>query len=82
MVLWLVEDGVPRCAPLPSSNLAPFGRGGHARGREVCCGGPGSALSVGYAPDSAWVEGSSAVDEPGECGTLGRDNQRREPGSF
>ena len=24
--VWLVEDGVPRCAPLPSSNLVTFGR--------------------------------------------------------
>ena len=24
--VWLAEDGVPRCAPLPSSNLVPFGR--------------------------------------------------------
>ena len=27
---------------------------------------PGSALSGGYAPDSAKAEGSSIVDEPGE----------------
>ena len=26
MAVWLPEDGVPRCAPLPSSNLVPFGR--------------------------------------------------------
>ena len=51
----LTEDGVPRCAPLPGSNLVPFGR----------CGG--SALSGEYAPDSAKAEGSSIVDEPGEC---------------
>ena len=24
--VWLAEDGVPRCAPLPSPNLVPFGR--------------------------------------------------------
>ena len=38
----------------------------HARGREHCRGGSGSALSGGYAPDSAKAEGSSIVDEPGE----------------
>ena len=35
------------------------------RGRENCGGEPGSALSGGYAPDSAKAEGSSIVDEPG-----------------
>ena len=30
----------------------------HARGREHCRGEPGSALSGGYAPDSAKAEGS------------------------
>ena len=39
----------------------------HARGREHCRGEPGSALSGGYAQDSAKAEGSSIVDEPGEC---------------
>ena len=39
----------------------------HARGREHCRGEPGSALSGGYVPDSAKAEGSSSVDEPGEC---------------
>ena len=38
----------------------------HARGREYCRGESGSALSGGYAPDSAKAEGSSIVDEPGE----------------
>ena len=38
----------------------------HARGRENCRGEPGSALSGGYAPDSAKAEGSSIVDESGE----------------
>ena len=38
----------------------------HARGREHCRGELGSALSGGYAPDSANAEGSSIVDEPGE----------------
>ena len=40
--------------------------GWHARGREHCRGEPGSALSGGYAPDSAKAEGSSIVDEPRE----------------
>ena len=31
MAVWLVEDGVPRAAPLPNSNLAPFGRCGGTR---------------------------------------------------
>ena len=39
----------------------------HARGREHRRGEPGSALSGGYTPDSAKVEGSPIVDEPGEC---------------
>ena len=38
----------------------------HARGREHCRGETGSALSGGYASDSAKAEGSSIVDEPGE----------------
>ena len=40
----------------------------YMRGREQHCrrGEPGSALSGGYAPDSAKAEGSSIVDEPGE----------------
>ena len=40
--------------------------GGGTRGREHCRGEPGSALSGGYASDSAKAEGSSIVDEPGE----------------
>ena len=39
----------------------------HARGRETCRGDSGSALLGGYAPDSAMAEGSSVVDESGEC---------------
>ena len=65
-MVWLAEDGVPRCVPLPSSNLAPFGRVRHSRGREHCRGDPGSALSGGYAPDSAKAEGSLIINEPGE----------------
>ena len=65
--VWLAEDGVPRCSPLPCSNLVPFGRWRHARGREHCRGEPVSARSGGYAPDSTRAGGSSIVDEPGEC---------------
>ena len=39
----------------------------HARGREYCRGESGSALSGGYVPHSAEADGSSIVDEPGEC---------------
>ena len=45
----------------------PSGGWRYARGREHCRGEPGSALSGGYAPDSAKAEGSSIIDEPGEC---------------
>ena len=57
----------PVCAPLPSPNLVPFGRWRHAKGREHCREEPGIALSGGYATNSARAEGSSIVDEPGEC---------------
>ena len=80
--VWLVEDGAPRCAPLPSSNLVPIERWPHAKGREHCRGVPGSALSGRYAPDSARAEGSSIVDEPGKYITPVRENQSREPGGF
>ena len=65
----MVESGIPRCAPLPSSNLDALQEvWRHAKGREHCCRGePGSTLSSGYAPDSAKAEGSSIIDEPGEC---------------
>ena len=66
-VVLSVEVGVPRCAPLPSSNLVHFGRWWPARGREHCRVEPGSALSGGYAPESARAVGSSIVDEPEEC---------------
>ena len=46
--------------------LVYFGGGWHARGRERCRGEPGSALSDGYAPDSARAKGSSVFDEPAE----------------
>ena len=46
---------------------APREVGRHARGREYCRGESGSALSGGYAPDSVKTDGSSIVDESGEC---------------
>ena len=39
----------------------------HARGREHRRGESGSPLSGGHAPDLAKAEGSSIVDERGEC---------------
>ena len=45
--------------PLPSSNLVPFGRWWHARGMGHCRGKSGSAVSGGYAPDSATSQGSA-----------------------
>ena len=39
-----------RCALPSSSNLVPFGRWWHARGRGYCRGEPGSASSGGFAP--------------------------------
>ena len=56
----------PRCAPLAISNLVLFGRWWHVRGRGHYRGEPGSALSGEYAPDSARLEGSLIVDEPGD----------------
>ena len=57
----------PRCASLPSSNLVPFGRWWHVRGKGHCHGESGSALSGGYTPDLARAKGGSIVDEPGGC---------------
>ena len=39
----------------------------HARGREHCRREHDSALPGGYGPDSVMAEGSSIVDERGEC---------------
>ena len=66
-MVWLAEDGVPRCAPLPSSNLLLFGRV-VARERQgaLSRGESSSALSGGNAPDSAKAKDSSIVDEAGE----------------
>ena len=55
------HDLRPSRAPI----WCPSGGWRHARGRGHCHGEPGSALSGGYAPDSAKAEGSSIVDEPG-----------------
>ena len=52
----------------------------HARGREHWRREPGSALSGGYAPDSAKAQGSSIVGEPGEGWIPVHENQRCEPG--
>ena len=42
--------------------------GGTREAGSTCRGEPGSsALSGGYAPDSAKAEGSSIVDKPGEA---------------
>ena len=49
------------------AQFGSFGRWRHARGREHCRGEPGGALWGGYAPNSARVESSSIVDEPGQC---------------
>ena len=74
------------CSQVRASSKLQYGALGkvwrHTRGREHCRGEPGSALSGGYAPDLAEAEGSSIVDEPGECRTPVRQNQRREPGGF
>ena len=65
--VWLAEDA---CSQVRASSESQFGvlRGGwrHARGRKHCREEPRSALSGGYAPDSAKAEGSSIVDEAGE----------------
>ena len=57
---------LPGARPFGAPIWCPSGGWRHARGREHCHGEPGSALSGGYAPDSAKAEGSSIVDEPGE----------------
>ena len=69
MAVWLVGDGVPRCVPIPRTNLASFGRWRHVTGRENYRGEPRSTLSGRCRLDSARVEGSSIVDEPGAKGS-------------
>ena len=80
--LRMVFPGVPLFRALiwcPS----PSGGWRHARGRGHCCRGEtGSALSGGYEPDSAKVEGSSIVEEPGEGWTPVHENQGHEPGGY
>ena len=63
----VAEDGILRCAPLPSPNLVPFRRVA-ARERQGALSRRAwkSALSGRYAPDSAKAEGGSSVDDPGE----------------
>ena len=68
--VWLVEDGVPRCVPLPSSNLVPFGRWWHARGRENCRREPGGVPLGRYAPDSVKPEGSWSSTSQGSAEPL------------
>ena len=67
--VWLVGDGA--CSHVRASSELHFAAlrkvWRHARGREHCRGESGSALSGGSAPDSTRAEGSSIVDEPGEC---------------
>ena len=68
--VWLVENGVHQArlfrAPISFSS---GGGGTRKAGGTVAEGlvGCSSALSGEYAPDSARVEGSSIVDELGEC---------------
>ena len=62
----MVEDDVPQVRASSELQFGAVWRGWHARGRGHCCRGePVSALSGGYAPDSAKAEGSSIVVEPG-----------------
>ena len=54
---------------MSTSSELQFGalrEGGGTREAGTLSREPGSALSGGYAPDSAKVEGSSIVDEPGK----------------
>ena len=62
---WL-RMAIPGANPFRAPIWSPSGGWRHARGRKLCRGEPGSALSGRYAPDSAKVEGSSIVGEPGE----------------
>ena len=51
-----------------TSSELQFGTPREVAARERHCRvESGSARSGGYAPDSARAEGSSIVDEPGEC---------------
>ena len=58
------------CSRVLASSVLQFGalREVAAQKRwQHCRGEPDSARSGGYTPDSARAEGSSIVDEPGEC---------------
>ena len=63
---WLRITVFPGARLFRAPIWCPSGGWRHARGREHCSGEPGSALSGGYAPDSAKAEASSIVDESGE----------------
>ena len=56
----------PGVRPFRAPIWCASGGGRYARGKEHCHGESRSALSGGYAPDSAKAEGSSIFDEPGE----------------
>ena len=56
----------------------PFGRcGGTREAGNTVAGEYGSALSGGYAPDSAKAEGSSIVDETGRADPCARESKAR-----
>ena len=81
-MVWLVEDGVHQLRLFRAPIWYPSGGGGtREAGGTVAESlvGRSSTLSGGYAPDLARVEGSSIVDEPGQCRTPVCENQRREP---
>ena len=60
----MVEDGVPRCASLPSSNLVPFGR---VAARETVAESLVMLYRVGtHQIRRMNAEGSWIVDGPGE----------------
>ena len=79
-----MEDGVPSQVRASSELQLAALREVSAREmqRAPRHGEPGSVLSGGYAPDSVGAEGSSIIDEPGECGTPVREDQMREPKGF
>ena len=56
----------PGVRPFQAPSWCHSGGWRHARGRGNCRGEPRSALSGGYAQDSAKAKGSSIVDQPGE----------------
>ena len=60
MVVWLAEDGVPRYAPLPSSNLMPFGRMA-ARERQGALSRRAWEFSIGWVR-TRFGEGGGQLD--------------------